>query len=254
MPCNSAVCDCHDGEPKFIPVDYDEPSPIEPSILLPKAYIAGPVRGNPDYHQHFRQAAQIMENRGYNAINPMEGPDMSQDEINDYIARHWTEGTIPPYIMTDIAHILTLVGKNGDIVVTLPNWQESPGARAEVALAEWIGVKVMSIDEFLPDIRLCGYTPTGELTARDRLLSIHNEMCGEARALMARKNHDYASDADPFRNFRTFGRFGILVRLSDKLARLRSFEEQQTLDVPEESIRDTVQDIINYAILYIAYE
>jgi hypothetical protein len=96
--------------------------------------------------------------------------------------------------------------------------------------------------------------PTPVLTPRDALLYFHEEVCAKAREIMAAKNHDYASDADPFRNFRTFGRYGILVRLSDKLARLRSFEEQGSLQVADEKIADTVLDIINYAVLYLGYE
>lgn len=89
---------------------------------------------------------------------------------------------------------------------------------------------------------------------REELLATHEILCSKAKELMERKNHDYASTTDPFRNFRTFGRIGILVRMSDKLARLRSFEEQQKLKVTDETIEDTVCDIINYAILYYAYK
>lgn len=256
MPCNNTVCDCHDGEPLFTCVD-EEPK----KTRRPKAYIAGPVRGNPDYHTDFQQAAQIMENSGYTAINPMQGDSMTQDEIHSYIESHWGQGTVPPYIVSDLAHILSLAGREGDIVVTLPDWESSPGARAEVAVANWIGVPVWPIDGFLlvkssaEPIETAGCdSPKPVLSPREQLLTTHNDLCCTARDLMARKNHDYASNADPFRNFRTFGKYGILVRLGDKFSRLRSFEEQQTLEVPDETVKDTVLDIINYAVLYLAYD
>lgn len=91
-------------------------------------------------------------------------------------------------------------------------------------------------------------------TPKNRLHRHHSDMCGEAFHLMLRKNHDYASDADPYRNFRQFGRYGILVRLGDKFSRLRSFEEQGKLKVEDESVKDTLLDIINYAVLYAGYE
>lgn len=89
---------------------------------------------------------------------------------------------------------------------------------------------------------------------REKLLVLHNHLCGSARQTMAKKNRDYATDQDVFRNFRMFGGLGILVRASDKLARLRTFEERDTFSVTDESLRDTIEDLINYAVIYLAYK
>lgn len=88
---------------------------------------------------------------------------------------------------------------------------------------------------------------------REELLAHHHQLCIDALDLMKKKNHDYAANEDPFRNFRMFGSFGILVRLGDKLARLTSFEENGEFLVEDEKLRDTVLDIINYAVLYDGY-
>ena len=88
------------------------------------------------------------------------------------------------------------------------------------------------------------------MTPRQKLIEFHAKMTTEARELMIKKNADYAAEGDPFKNFRTFGTFGILVRLSDKLARLQGFEERHELAVKDESIRDTILDVVNYAVLY----
>lgn len=88
---------------------------------------------------------------------------------------------------------------------------------------------------------------------RDDLRMLHEALCEEARTLMKAKNADYAAISDPFRNFRLFGELGILVRLSDKLARLRSFLENGKLEVKNETVRDTILDIINYAVLFQGY-
>lgn len=88
----------------------------------------------------------------------------------------------------------------------------------------------------------------GHMTRND-LLMLHTELTTCAKELMVAKNHDYASVDDPFRNFRLFGALGILVRLSDKLARLRSFLENGKLSVADESVRDTILDGINYNVL-----
>lgn len=89
---------------------------------------------------------------------------------------------------------------------------------------------------------------------RQGLYDLHTKTCAAALDLMRTKNEDYAAADDPYRNFRTFGRYGILVRLSDKLARLRTFEERGVLSVKDESIEDTIRDIINYSILYLGYK
>jgi len=89
---------------------------------------------------------------------------------------------------------------------------------------------------------------------RQHLLDRHKELCAAAHSLMEKKNQDYASDNDPFRNFRMAGRKGIPVRLGDKVARLMSFCERGDLKVSDESVEDTVLDIINYAILFHEYK
>jgi len=88
---------------------------------------------------------------------------------------------------------------------------------------------------------------------RGELYRLHESVTGAARTIMRNKNHDYASDDDPFRNFRKHGLLGIMVRLSDKISRLETFLEQGKLKVKEETIHDTILDIINYAILFEGY-
>lgn len=89
---------------------------------------------------------------------------------------------------------------------------------------------------------------------RQVLMRLHDDITDAAKDVMTRKNQDYANAKDPFANFRTFGGLGILVRLSDKLARLRQYEERGIFTVADESLKDTVLDGINYLILYYAYK
>jgi hypothetical protein len=37
--------------------------------------------------------------------------------------------------------------ENGDAVVVLPDWEESVGARAEVAIARWVGLPILTLEE-----------------------------------------------------------------------------------------------------------
>lgn len=96
---------------------------------------------------------------------------------------------------------------------------------------------------------------------RDDYLKLHESLCKEALELSARKNHDYAGKGgeQPFANFERCEAMGIcttgqgfLVRMTDKLSRLASFEQAGEFKVKDESVKDTVLDVINYAVLYYA--
>lgn len=88
------------------------------------------------------------------------------------------------------------------------------------------------------------------------LLDLHDELCGSAKALMTRKNHDYTSGSgDPFANFRGSSYLGIdpvlgvMLRMQDKMMRVRTFVEKGELKVKGESIKDALIDLINYTVL-----
>jgi hypothetical protein len=71
--------------------------------------------------------------------------------------------------------------------------------------------------------------------------------------LIKRKNADYASEQDPFLNFRMFGEYGFLVRISDKLSRVTQIVKSGETNVKDESVVDTLMDLSNYSNLLIAY-
>jgi len=93
-----------------------------------------------------------------------------------------------------------------------------------------------------------------QLTPTEELFQLHIDLTERSRLLMARKNHDY-SKIGPFDNFKvcealqiTSAENGIIIRIGDKLSRLASIFEKG-VQVNEESIDDTILDIINYAVL-----
>lgn len=97
---------------------------------------------------------------------------------------------------------------------------------------------------------------------REELFKMHIEMCKSALELMKKKNSDYAgSDGNnPFANFTRSEALGIctteqsfLVRMTDKMSRLSSFAAKGKLDVEDESVYDTLVDLINYSVLLAAY-
>jgi hypothetical protein len=76
----------------------------------------------------------------------------------------------------------------------------------------------------------------------------------EMLELTTKKSNDYASENDPFRNFRAFEELGILVRMSDKFARLRTaLYDRKEMAVDDETVEDTILDLATYAVLLLAY-
>ena len=75
----------------------------------------------------------------------------------------------------------------------------------------------------------------------------HRMICDEINELYAKKNHDYG---DSFaQSFREEGMAMVRIRLGDKFNRLKALTRGGEQKVADESIRDTLIDLANYAIL-----
>ena len=90
------------------------------------------------------------------------------------------------------------------------------------------------------------------------LLELHDENCNKCKEIMGKKNSDYTGGekaTDIFANFKASKVLdihpvkGILMRMMDKIQRIQSFTNDRKLQVPNESVDDACEDIINYAIL-----
>jgi hypothetical protein len=75
------------------------------------------------------------------------------------------------------------------------------------------------------------------------------------------KNSDYTGDiSDPFKNFKQVEYMGIcsaeqgfLTRMTDKMMRISTFVKKGELQVQDEKITDTLQDLAVYSILMLCY-
>lgn len=75
----------------------------------------------------------------------------------------------------------------------------------------------------------------------------HRMICDEINELYAKKNHDYG---DSFaQSFREEGMAMVRIRLGDKFNRLKALTRGGEQKVEDESIRDTLIDLANYAIM-----
>lgn len=97
-------------------------------------YLAGPMSGKEGYNSEaFIEAANELRQRNYQIVSPWE---IAQTLPG-------TPGDLPyeTYVKADIIAMLRC-----DAVVTLRDWQESRGARMEVALADWLGMHVFHLN------------------------------------------------------------------------------------------------------------
>ena len=75
----------------------------------------------------------------------------------------------------------------------------------------------------------------------------HRMICDEINELYAKKNHDYG---DSFaQSFREEGMAMVRIRLGDKFNRLKALTRGGEQKVSDESTRDTLIDLANYAIM-----
>ena len=79
------------------------------------------------------------------------------------------------------------------------------------------------------------------MTRKEQMINVQSE----ALALFQKKNQDYG---DAFANY---GTIGVLVRLSDKISRTLSISNSSVALVNDESLRDTLIDLHNYAAMAI---
>jgi len=109
-----------------------------------KIYIAGKMRGIKDFNkQAFYDAEKYLTSLGHEAVNPFHidvemGIDMTSPTGNTDDIQGFTQDSLKEIIKRDVAEVIEC-----DAVYMLESWKDSKGARAEKAIAEWLGIEVM---------------------------------------------------------------------------------------------------------------
>jgi hypothetical protein len=67
----------------------------------------------------------------------------------------------------------------------------------------------------------------------------------ESRDIFIKKNTDYGD------SFASYGPVGVIIRLSDKISRLKNITKTSVTLVDDETIRDTLIDLHNYSAMAI---
>ena len=95
-------------------------------------------------------------------------------------------------------------------------------------------------------------------TQKDFLNDLQDIM-NEALSIVQKKNDDYATNADPFQNFRFSKLIGIevnkaiLLRVCDKMARISNVLDKGNISVKDETVEDTIKDTINYMAILLTH-
>ena len=82
-----------------------------------------------------------------------------------------------------------------------------------------------------------------------------DDVLDELKMLHDAKNHDYATEDNPYANLERVASIGVepwrgvVIRLCDKFMRVEQFCRSGELAVKSESLEDTLMDIANYSIL-----
>ena len=81
--------------------------------------------------------------------------------------------------------------------------------------------------------------------ARKAMSALEEWTIDDQVELLASKQHDYGHE-----NIERFGKLGVRVRLWDKLARLANLEKRGPSKAKNESVADTLRDIVGYCAIY----
>jgi hypothetical protein len=91
---------------------------------------------------------------------------------------------------------------------------------------------------------------------RDELFVLHQEICRRALIIVQHKSADYATGSDPFANFKrgevlgfATAESGLMLRVVDKISRISTFLQKGELKVGNETVEDSIIDVINYMVL-----
>lgn len=120
-------------------------------------------------------------------------------------------------------------------------------------LSFWTWTDGMFIDE--PETQLGVAGRSSQLTKVEYVEFI-DTVFNQMRELIRAKNSDYtAGSDDPFANFRQSVDFGVdplaglMVRVGDKLQRIKSFTKNGKLEVVDEGVEDAFRDLIGYSLI-----
>lgn len=97
------------------------------------AYLSGPMTGLPEFnYPAFHEAAAALRGCGWRVYSPAEN--------------NWSPGVEPFPLRAAFAEYCRFICLEADAVVVLEGWEQSAGARVEVALAARCEIEVITLN------------------------------------------------------------------------------------------------------------
>ena len=116
-----------------------------------RVYLSGPMRGYPEFNfPAFNRYAAKLREEGFEVFNPAE---KDRERYGDDFAAKFPTGDEEAAsnegfsLREALAIDLDYVCREADIIAMLPGWENSSGARAELAAAEALGLRRMFLEE-----------------------------------------------------------------------------------------------------------
>lgn len=113
-----------------------------------KVYLAGPMRGIPEFNfPAFHTAAKFLRSAGYTVFNPAERDEAAHGKgVNASATGDLKDIEHTGFSLREALHAdTTFICLEAQGIALLPGWENSKGARAELALAEALGLEVIRL-------------------------------------------------------------------------------------------------------------
>lgn len=147
-----------------------------------KVYISGPMTGQPLLgFPAFDAARDELAARGFVPVSPADLDRAAGFDPAKLPANHdWTDIDSIGFSLSDAMDRDIAALRKCDAIYMLRGWQNSKGAKAELALAQWMGLEVMEQPETILEeaARLCGGSrqddyggPVGDFTRTAKMWS-----------------------------------------------------------------------------------
>ena len=123
-----------------------------------KVYLAGPMRGIPDFNfPAFFKAAEELRAQGFKVFSPAEkdiedhGEDVYKNNPTGDVAlaTRRTGFDMRDAIWADLEYIVW----HADAIALLPGWEKSKGVQAELATARFLDLEVIELDDRAQQVR-----------------------------------------------------------------------------------------------------
>ena len=177
-------------------------------------YISGPMRGLPDFNYPlFNSVAKSLRDEGIHVLNPAENFDGD------------TSLGFSDYMYQDLTQLL-----DSDVVLMLPGWQDSEGARVEYMVAKSLGLT----------IHFHGGATETEPAEMEASRIVRN---GERQAVYGHPSDDFKRTAAMWSVT-----FGIPVTPLQVAIAMGQLKMSRLIGTPGH--RDSIVDLIGYAVCY----